>query len=127
MNDTRLGDLMRNLPRTKASPAFTREVMRNVGRASARPGQRPLFWRLAAAFAMAAVVVALVNVAVLQHRQQRTLALRAEQQKLEAELEAVKKIARETEPMVVLENDQGTRVIIDLDTAVQPASLRNYD
>ena len=118
---------MRNLPRTKASPAFTREVMRNAGRASARPGQRPLFWRLAAAFAMAAVVVALVNVAVLQHRQQRTLALHAEQQKLEAELEAVKKIARETEPMVVLENDQGTRVIIDLDTAVQPASLRNYD
>jgi len=123
---------MRNQPRTNASPAFTSEVMRAVsvdaGRASARPGQRPLFWRLAAAFAMAAVVGALVNVAVLQHRQQqRTLALRAEQQKIEAELEAVKKIARETEPMVVLENDQGTRVIMDLDTAIQPASLRNYD
>jgi anti-sigma-K factor RskA len=117
---------MRNLPRTSASPAFTREVMRNVGRASARP--RPMFWRLAAAFAMAAVVALLVNVAVLQHReQQRTLALRAEQQQLEAELEAVKKIARETEPMVVLENDRGTRVIMDLDTAIQPASLRNYD
>jgi anti-sigma-K factor RskA len=94
---------------------------------------RPLFWRMAAAFAMAAVVVLLVNVAVLQHRQQqRTIALRAEQQKLEAELEAVKKIARETEPMVVLENDRGTRVIMDLytasnATAIQPASLRNYD
>jgi anti-sigma-K factor RskA len=87
-----------------------------------------MFWRLAAAFAMAAVVALLVNVAVLQHReQQRTLALRAEQQQLEAELEAVKKIARETEPMVVLENDRGTRVIMDLDTAIQPASLRNYD
>ena len=124
MNDTRLGDLMRSLPRTSASPAFTRKVMLALPRDEK---QRPLFWRLAAAFAMAAVVVALVNVAVLQHRQQRTLALRAEQQKLEAELEAVKKIARETEPMVVLENDQGTRVIIDLDTAIQPASLRNYD
>jgi len=119
---------MRNLPRTSASPAFTREVMRSLSRASARSGQRPLFWRLAAAFAMAAVLVALVNVAVLQHRQQqRTLALRAEQQKLEAELEAVKKIARETEPMVVLENDRGTRVVMDLDSAIQPASLRNYD
>lgn len=119
---------MRNQPRTKASPAFTREVMRNVGRPAARPGQRPLFWRLAAAFAMAVVLVAVVNVAVLQHRQQqRTLALRAEQQKLEAELEAVKKSALEAEPMVVLENDRGTRVVMDLDSAIQPASLRNYD
>lgn len=89
---------------------------------------RPAVWRLAAACAMAVCLVAVVNVAVLQHRhEQRTIALRAEQQKLEAELEAVKRIARETEPMVVLENDQGTRVIMDLDTAIQPASLRNYD
>lgn len=99
--------------------------MRAVRRGDDR---RPVIWRVAAAFAMAVCIVALVNVAVLQHRQQQhTLALRAEQQKLEAELEAVKKIARESEPMVVLENDQGTRVIMDLDTAIQPASLRNYD
>jgi hypothetical protein len=90
--------------------------------------RRPMFWRLAAAFAMAACLVAVVQVAVLQYRhEQRTLALRAEQQKLEAELEAVKRIASETEPKVVLENDRGTRVIMDLDTAIQPASLRNYD
>ena len=116
---------MRNQPRTSASPAFTREVMRAVRRGDDR---RPLFWRLAAAFAMAACLVAVVQIAVLQHRQQqRTLALRAEQQKLEAELEAVKRIANEAEPKVVLENDRGTRVIMDLDTAIQPASLRNYD
>ncbi len=116
---------MRDLPRTSASPAFTRDVMRAVRRADDR---RPVFWRLAAAFAMAVCIVALVNVAVMQHRQHKnTLALRAEQEKLEADLEAVKKIARETEPVVVLENDQGTRVIMDLDTAIQPASLRNYD
>lgn len=126
MDETQLSDLMRNLPRTSASPAFTPEVMRNVRRASARP--RPMFWRLAAAFAMAAVIVAVVNVAVMQHRQQQqTLALRAERQKLEAELAAVKKIASEAEPMVVLENDRGTRVIMDLDSAIQPASQRNYD
>lgn len=89
---------------------------------------RPAIWRLAAAVAMAACLVAVVQVAVMQHRQQqRTIALRVEQQKLEAELEAVKKIARETGPMVVLENDRGTRVIMDLDTAIQPASLRTYD
>jgi hypothetical protein len=116
---------MRKQPRTSASPAFTREVMRAVQRGD---GRRPVVWRLAAAFAMAVCLVALVNVAVLQHRQrQHTLALRAEQQKLEAELEAVKRIASEAEPKVVLENDRGTTVIMDLDTAIQPASLRNYD
>ena len=116
---------MRNLPRTSASPAFTRDVMRAVRRGD---GRRPVIWRLAAAFAMAVCVVALVNVAVLQYRhEKRTLALRAEQQKLEAELEAVKRIASDAEPRVVLENDRGTRVIMDLDTAIQPASLRNYD
>lgn len=116
---------MRSLPRTSPSPAFTRDVMRAVRRGEQR---RPAIFRLAAAFAMAVCLVAVVQVAVMQHRQQqRTIALRAEQQKLEAELEAVKKIALETEPKVVLENDQGTRVIMDLDTAIQPASLRNYD
>ena len=132
MNDTRLGDLMRSTPRTSASPAFTRDVMRAVRRdaerASGRPAARPLVWRLGAAFAMAVCLVALVNVAVMQYTQrQRTIALRAEQQKLEAELEAVKKIASETEPQVVLENDRGARVVMDLDTAIQPASLQNYD
>lgn len=77
---------------------------------------------------MAGCLLALAQVSVTQHRQrQQTLALRAEQQKLEAELEAVKKIARDSEPMVVLENDRGTRVIMDLDSAIQPAALRNYD
>lgn len=110
----------------KASPAFTRDVLRAV-RERERPA-RPLVWRLAAAFAMAACLVAVVNIAVMQHRRRaETIALRAERQKLAAELEAVKKIADESEPMVVLENDQGTRVIMDLDSAVQRASLRNYD
>lgn len=124
---------MRNLPRTSASPAFTPDVLRAVRRdAGARQERRPVMWRLAAAFAMAVCLVALVNVAVMQHReQQRTIALRAEQEKLQAELEAVKRIADDTEPKIVLENDRGTRVIMDLDTdldtAIQPASLRNYD
>lgn len=115
---------MRSLPRTNASPAFTREVM---GRVRTDEGERPLVWRMAAAFAMAACLIAVVQLAVMQQRQQaRTVALRAEQQKLEADLETVKKIARDAEPVVVLENDQGTRVIVDIDSAIQPASL-HYD
>jgi hypothetical protein len=117
---------MRSLPRAKASSAFTHEVMRKA-RATKHEERKPFVWRMAAAFAMAACLLAVVQLAVMQQRQhERTLALQAERQQLATELEAVKKIADDTEPMVVLENDRGTRVIMDLDSAIQPASL-NYD
>ena len=116
---------MRTLPRTKASPAFTREVMRKAHGLDEGTARRPLVWRMAAAFAMAACLIAVVQLAVLQQRQrQQTLALQAEQQQIAADLQ---KIAEESEPVVVLENADGTRVIMDLDSAIQPASLRNYD
>lgn len=90
--------------------------------------RRPFVWRMAAAFAMAACLLGVVQLAVMQQRRnERTLALRAERQQIQAELEAVKKIADDAEPVVVLENDRGTRVIMDLDSAIQPASLRHYD
>jgi cell division protein FtsL len=115
---------MRTLPRTKASPAFTREVMRKAHHLHGEV-RRPLVWRMAAAFAMAACLIAVVQLAMLQQRRNaQTLALKAEQQQLAADL---RKIAEESEPVVVLENEDGTRVIMDLDSAVQPASLRNYD
>ena len=109
----------------KASPAFTSEVLR-----AARAGRRsaPVALRLAAAFAMAMCVLAVVQIAVMQHdRRQEMAALRAERQQLQADLDAVKRIAREAEPVIVLENDRGGRVIVDLDSAVQPVALRNYD
>ena len=118
---------MQVLPRTNASPGFTSEVMRRVRREKPAP-HVPFVWRMAAAFAMAACLVAIVHVAFVHHaQQQKVAALRAEQQQLEADLAAVKKIADETEPVLVLEDDRGTRVIMDLDSAIQPASLRNYD
>ena len=77
---------------------------------------------------MAACLILVVALASLQHERQQSMArLRAEQQKLNAELQAVKQIASEPEPLVVFENDRGTRVIVDLDTAVQPASYRTLD
>jgi hypothetical protein len=118
---------MRSLPRAKASPAFASDVMRSIRR---EDGTRrmPFGWRVAAGFAMAVCIVALVQVAALQHeRRQHMAELRAEQQKIEAELQEVKEIARDAEPVFVLENEQGTRVIMDLDSAIQPASLRTYD
>ena len=127
MNETELRGWMRVLPRATASPAFTSDVMRSIRRAS-DTRRMPFVWRLAAGVAMTVCIVALVQVAVLQHeRRQHMAELRAEQQKIEAELQEVKEIARDAEPVFVLENEQGTRVIMDLDSAIQPASLRTYD
>jgi hypothetical protein len=99
-------------------------------RALHRPEPRrvPMVWRMAAAFAMVFCIVAVAQIAIL-HQQQRARmeTLRAEQQRIQAELAAVKKIADDAEPVVVLEDNQGTRVIMDLDSAVQPVSLRTYD
>ena len=79
-------------------------------------------------FAMAACILGVVQIAVIQYtHKQRVEALKLEQEKIEAELAAVKKIANEAEPVVVLEDGKGTRVIMDLDSAIQPASLKTYD
>lgn len=122
---------MRLLPREKASPAFTSDVLRQVRKEEAATEdvrRVPFVWRMAAGFAMAVCIVAIVQLAVVQQQRREHIAeLRAEQQKIEAELQAVKEIAKDTEPMVVLENDRGTRVIMDLDSAIQPASLQTYD
>ena len=126
MNDMQLGESMRALPRVSASPAFTPKVLL-AARYREQERRMPFAWRMAAAFAMLICLVGVVHIAVVQQQhRQRVAALRAEQQKLEAELAAVKKIASD-EPVIVLENDQGTRVVMDLDSAVQPASLRTFD
>lgn len=118
---------MRSLPRVSASPAFTSEVMR-AARSTKPERHVPFVWRMAAGIAMAACLLAVVHVASMQYMHRQHVAqLRVEQQKLEAELAAVKEIASKPEPMVVYENDQGTRVILDLDTAAQPASYRTFD
>ncbi|HYK02903.1 MAG TPA: hypothetical protein VE974_14175 [Thermoanaerobaculia bacterium] len=93
----------------------------------------PFVWRLSAAFAMAACLALLVHGALTVHAHRQHVAeLRVERQKLVAELQEVKKIADEAEPMLVLEHDDGTRVIMDLDSlqqpnTIQPASYRTFD
>lgn len=121
---------MRSLPQAKASPGFTSEVLRKVRAGDER--HRPFVWRMAAAIAMAACLAVVVQIAVFQQaRQQKYEALREERAKLQQELQAVKDRAKDAEPRVVLENDDGTRVIVnldaDLDSVVQPASLKTYD
>jgi Tfp pilus assembly protein PilN len=72
-------------------------------------------WRMAAAYAMVLVLVVGTYAAAIHHgrEQQRAQALRAEHQKIQSELQQVKAIAEDTQPVVVLENGD-TRVIVDL-------------
>jgi hypothetical protein len=104
--------------------------MRRVGSEQRRV---PFVWRLSAGFAMAACLVVLVHGALTVHAHRQHVAeLRVERQKLAAELQEVKKIVSETEPTVLLEHDDGTRVIMDLDSLqhrsdIQPASYRTFD
>lgn len=117
---------MRRLPRTNASPSFTSDVMRGVRQAKAESRAPRLSWRAAAAFAMAACLVIVVHAAVLHHaKQERIAALRAEQQSIARELETVKQATPVAEPVVVLESDDGTRVIVDLsdDASARPANV----
>jgi hypothetical protein len=114
MNDNQLADSMRALPRTKASPSFTSDVLRAVRRESA-PKQARVTWRTAAAFAMVACLMILVHATFLRYsREQQLDAIRAEQARIEAELAAVKRNAVTSDPVVVLENEDGTRVLVEL-------------
>lgn len=84
-------------------------------------------WRAAAAFAMAVCLVVVVQAALVVHqRQQRLDTLRAEQQRIQAELAAVKQAVSAVEPVVVFEHDNGTRVVVEPGTsesaAVTPVS-----
>jgi hypothetical protein len=83
-------------------------------RVDAQPRSRGA-WRLAAAYAMLLVLVVGSYAAVIQRgRQERRVeALRVERQKIESELQQVKAIADDAQPVVVLENGD-THVIVDL-------------
>ena len=117
---------MRLLPRANASREFRSEVLRRVR--NVEPVRRsPFAWRLAAAVAVAACLIAAVQLTSFVQSERQREAMRVERQRLEAELAAVKESVRTSEPVMVLENDSGTRVIVDLDSAVRPASLRNFD
>lgn len=117
MNDTDIGNAMKRLPRTNASPRFTSDVLRRARNASSWTAKsntlkdRPAF-RFAAAFAMMFCVALLAyETAAVHQRHQRLDALRAEHQQIETELRQVKALADDPRPVVVLENGD-TRVIV---------------
>lgn len=122
MKDVDVGNALRRLPRTTASPRFKSDVMRalrgNV-RSAVRPGWlTPAVRFFAAASLMLILVAGLYGTSVHRQRQQRIKSLRAEHQRIESELQRVKQIANQAQPVVVLENGD-TRVIVDVKLSQQ--------
>jgi hypothetical protein len=70
-------------------------------------------WRLVAATATTLILVAGTYGASVRHqKQERMKALRAESRRIQSELQRVKAMAEESEPVLVLEKGD-TRVIVD--------------
>ena len=95
-----------------------RALDRKSGRVSIRPG-----WLTPALRFMTVASVMLILAAggygMSLHRQrQRIKAMRVERQQIESELQRVKQVANQTQPVVVLENGD-TRVIVDVKQSQQ--------
>lgn len=118
--------MLQALPRATASSRFTSDVLRRLR--TSTPAWPVLLMRYAAAAMVLLCLVAGVRGVVRHERQERLEALRAEHQRIETELNRVKQAAEREQPVMVLEDGAGTRVVVDLDTepAARPASL-TYD
>ena len=89
MNDVDLGEVLRRLPRTTASPRYTSNVIRRL---HDTPPRR-LVWRMAPAVAMMMMLVAGLYAASVRRERQRIQTLRGERQQIVSELQRVKAIA----------------------------------
>jgi hypothetical protein len=99
---------MRRLPRVTASPRFTSDVLRAV---RTRHASRAVL-RFAAVTAMVLMIIAGTYAAALRQRQERLASLRAERQRIEMELQRVKTLANQSQPVVVIESGD-TRLIVN--------------
>jgi uncharacterized membrane-anchored protein YhcB (DUF1043 family) len=67
--------------------------------------------RLAAATALVVTIVIGMYAVALRQREQRLESMRAERQRIESELQRVKAMADESEPVVVLENGDAQLIV----------------
>lgn len=114
MNPERLDELLRSLPREEPSEHFTREVMRrtrSVRASSGSPARVTVAWA-------ATVVILIAGAAghwVTRQRERDHLAsIRAEQQKLERELDELRRISDEYSPLLRVSGNDGVDYLVDL-------------
>lgn len=110
--DSELKQLLRSLPRAKASDDFTRGVLSGVGRRASVPWFR--YALVPATIALAMFMVAGQQFLSERAESQRMLILRAEQQRLALELEELKSEAPEVDGLIYLGSSGSTHFAVDL-------------
>ena len=118
--DNELSQLLRSLPRAKASDGFTRTVMGRI-----RPEESPVWWRVSLVPAAIALVVAmLAGHQVLESREERLRLqmLKAEQQRLRMELDELKSMTP-SEPMFYVGSNGMTDYVVDLRSGAAPQAI----
>ncbi|HEX7154696.1 MAG TPA: hypothetical protein VF618_24635 [Thermoanaerobaculia bacterium] len=123
--------MLQTLPRTSASQRFTSDVLRAVRRTrdeeTVAPRRLALSWKLSVAVAVALSLVVVVRLAIVQHAHENKLqVLRAEHQRIEAELAKVKEAATEADDNIVVIEDGDTRYIVELGSQTPPATPASY-
>lgn len=115
MEDHRIGDLLRELPREHARPGFTARVLQGVSaperrRAASRPA---LAWTAAAAVALTVSTGVLIDArrdALEARRTQRALSeIRAEHERLAREVEELSQ-----PPVIYLGGNEDVDLVLDL-------------
>ena len=133
MNDDRLREALRSLPRHRPRPGFARRVLRAAREDARRPGPRRGAWATAALTTAAAAAAAAVLLGVLgllpdagggatapgSAREAVAIEeLRAERARLATELEELKRLAGDLrsapEPALYLGGDERVDLVLDL-------------
>ena len=123
-------DALRALPRETADDRFTADLMTRLAHERPPAVSFPRFrtgWVLAAA-ALAALLAVPVGWQAVERqraeslRQEQLATLRDEYRRLQAELEAVHRLARTAEPVLLLGGDDRRDYVLDLRTVAEYAS-----
>ncbi len=124
MNDDDVGTLLKKLPRHEASPEFTERVMERLDEPAPRATHGPRVWVFAGACGvligiwLVAVVVQDRNESNESHGRRETAerleAMRDEYRSLEVELEELRSLASEAQPVLELGGTEQVDFVFDL-------------
>lgn len=117
MNDDDLGRLLKKLPRHEASPEFTERLLERLDEPA--PRIVPPRWWLAPALGVVVLGSWLAWTVVYERHERRESAarveaLRTEYQELERELEALRDLATDAEPVLELGGTEEVEFVLDL-------------
>jgi len=126
MNDEQLNELLRSLPRRDSSAGFTTRVLSRLDEERREPARFP--WAMAAALAAFVTVAGLSGQYFVEKQQsvERVEAFRVERQRITEELDELKRMAEQREPVIYLGGNEEAEYVIDLRSvefdSIRPAS-----